>query len=400
MQLGNPLPVLIGIPLLACFCWLIARWLPILESAPTNSKTVSLDGLRGVLASSVLFHHAYVTYVYFQTGVWTEPASNFYAQLGSTAVIVFFFISGYLFWRKMLKDPASTDPLKLLPNRIRRIMPAYLAAVLAFFLFAAWLTHFHRLVSIPSLIIEVVSWILGGFPVPGGPFFNGVDPLIPSSGMFWTLQQEWIFYLILPLLIWFRPKSRILLLAVLFYAAGKLFFYVPAHTMLAVHLHGLLQRFPAMFLYGFMGGIIAAYDIPSIRINSILRSPWMTPVALLLVAADLFLVAPPLPTQESIPRSALLLPVFVMIVAGNDFCGLLSNRPLRCLGTVSYSFYIFHGMILHFLALMVDRYQPIRLMTPLHYWLWILPISLAIVLWSTLSYQFIERSFFARKPVP
>jgi peptidoglycan/LPS O-acetylase OafA/YrhL len=402
MQLGNPLPVFLGIPLMACFCWLIARWVPVLESTPAhNSKTLPLDGLRGILASAVLFHHAYITYGLFHSGHWATPASNLYAQLGPTAVTLFFFISGYLFWRKMLKDPSSLRPSRLLPNRIRRIMPAYLAAVMVFFLLAAWLTHFHRLVSYGSLAFESTSWILGGFPVPGGPVFNTVDPLIVSGGIFWTLQQEWIFYLILPLLVWFRPVLKLLLLAALFFLAQSLFVHVPATSVLAVDIHRLLERFFRMFVAGFTVGMLAAYDISSVRITGILRSPWMTPVAAALVGCHLFLITPGLPMHEPMYESLLLIPVFFMIVNGNDFCGLLSSAPLRCLGAVSYSLYVFHGMILRFLTLTIDRYDPIRLMTPLHYWLWVLPISFVVVLWSTLSYQFIERPFFARrKAVP
>ena len=407
MQLGNPLPVFLGIPLMACFCWLIARWVPVLDSNPAHGKTIALDGLRGILASAVLFHHAFITYVYFRTGVWATPASNFYAQLGPTAVLMFFFISGYLFWRKMLKDPVSITPSRLLPNRARRILPAYIVAIAIFFLIAAWHTHFQRLVPASVLGLQIVSTLLGGFPLSSeamrgvGDSFNTLQPILMTGGIFWTLQEEWLFYFLLPFLKWFRPVLKLLLLPILFLIAQQLLEKVHVSTPAELFVRMFVERFSRMFVCGFAIGMLAAYDIPSRRIHAVLRSPWMTPIAAILLAFHLFLISQGARAFDPPQEAALLIPIFFMIIAGNDFCGLLSSSPMRCLGTVSYSLYIFHGMILHLCTLMIDRYDPIRLMTPLHYWLWVLPISLVVVLWSTLSYQFIERPFFARrKAVP
>ncbi|HEY4050537.1 MAG TPA: hypothetical protein VGM27_27040, partial [Acidobacteriaceae bacterium] len=36
----------------------------------TRKLNVPLESLRGLLATSVLFHHALVSYFYFQTGKW------------------------------------------------------------------------------------------------------------------------------------------------------------------------------------------------------------------------------------------------------------------------------------------------------------------------------------------
>jgi peptidoglycan/LPS O-acetylase OafA/YrhL len=392
MQFANPLPVFIGIPVMACFCWLLARRLPVLdEASPAHRKTLPLDGLRGILASTVFFHHAAITYVFLHTGQWGAPASLFYSHLGPAAVTLFFFISGYLFWRKMLKDPAGLRLAILIPNRIRRIMPAYLAAVLSFFLLAGWLTHWRLLVPLPVLCTEIARWICSGFPDPGGPSFNTIDSITTSGGIFWTLQQEWLFYLLLPCLAWFRPRLRLMSLATLLYFAGRLLFRIDASNQ---HIAGLLyifEKFAHMFAFGFLIGMLAAYPIHNSRIVAALQSRWMILPGALLVVLDLFLV----PVRFTLSEPLLLSPIFFMIVAGNDFGGLLSSAPLRALGTVSYSMYVFHGLILRLFTLLIDRHSPVRTMSPLTYWIWILPISLVVVLWSTLSYRFIERPFFA-----
>src|SRR5882724_11599099 len=56
-----------------------------------------IDGLRGILAMNIFFHHSLVNYYYLQTGAWLLPPSNFYAQLGPMSVTMFFFVTGFLF---------------------------------------------------------------------------------------------------------------------------------------------------------------------------------------------------------------------------------------------------------------------------------------------------------------
>jgi peptidoglycan/LPS O-acetylase OafA/YrhL len=392
MQLANPLPVLVGIPFMAIICGLMAKRLAVVEETPLGIvKNLPLDGLRGILASSVFFHHAYITFTFFHTGVWAPLSSNFYAQLGPTAVTLFFFISGYLFWGKMLKDPANIRWNKLIPNRLRRIMPAYLAAVLLLFIIVAFTGRFVLQVSVSILLFHMTSWILGGFPYPGGPTLNGVEPVIVAGGVFWTLQQEWLFYFLLPLLAGFRSWRRLLICCVIVFFAGAMLPLVPLlqHTNALVSgFATILEAFAPMFVTGFAVGMFAAYQRPQ-RVDRILRSPWMTVPAILLVAGQLLFV----PARYSWWEPLLLTPVFFMIVSGNSFCGVLTNRPMRCLGAISYSLYLFHGMLLHTLVTLINRVYPISQVTPGRYWLMMIPVACIVVVWSTLTYRFIEKPF-------
>ena len=79
---------------------------PLLRAAaqpPTLTRVRSspIDGLRGVLALSVVFYHGYLTERLISGGVWRIPTSRFFAHLGPSAVAVFFMITGYLFWATM-----------------------------------------------------------------------------------------------------------------------------------------------------------------------------------------------------------------------------------------------------------------------------------------------------------
>ena len=395
MQIGNPLPVFLGITLMACFCGYLSRHLAVLdEVSPAHAKTLSLDGLRGILASSVFFHHATISYFFFRTGRWDRPASNFYGQLGPSAVTMFFFISGFLFWQKMLRDPASVSVRRLLPNRARRILPAYLLAILILYIVVAFLSDFHLRESAGEVLKELVSWLLAGFPYLGGPFTNLFNPVYMTGGIFWTLQMEWLFYFLLPLLTWFRPIRKFFLPVLIAMGASFVIPRLPVTGFYRTSLADTMHTFTHLFWAGFAFGMFAAYGKRGERVDRILTSPWMTPVAILLLVVQFGYV----PAGYNDLEPWLLAPIFFMIIAGNSFHGLLSSRAFRALGTVSFSMYVLHGLLLHLLLMLLEHFRPIDTIDPLPYWLCILVFGLVITLCATISFRFVEKPFFARRP--
>jgi len=399
MQLGNPLPVLIGITMLSVFCALLERPLTLLDEASTEharAHTLPLDGLRGLLAAAVFFHHASIHYGYLRTGVWTNPASNLYLQLGPTAVTLFFCISGYLFWRKMLEDPAKVQTSRLMPNRARRILPAYWAAICLLLLVAAGDSGFQLHQPALQVAGETASWFLLGFPFLGGPFVNGLSPNPLAGGIFWTLQLEWIFYLLLPALRWFRPFAHLVLLIALVDMSNVLLPHLHIHGRFTHDSFFFVLEFFRMFWAGFALGMLAAYGIHQAGVVRVLRSPWFALPAGSLLLLQLLKVSVEHPWYEPL----LMAPFFFSVVAGNTYFGLLTSRPLRCMGAISYSFYVFHGLLMHGLLSLLDHVRPVASMTVVAYWLWIVPVGLIATLWSALSFRFIEKPFFAKRSGP
>ena len=66
-----------------------------------------LESMRGILALAVVVHHALVYYflLYNHTSIISGPNAGFYSQLGTAPVSFFFFITGFLFWSKLISDP-------------------------------------------------------------------------------------------------------------------------------------------------------------------------------------------------------------------------------------------------------------------------------------------------------
>lgn len=395
MNLGNPLPVLVGIACMSMTCWWVSRWFPFLEvESRAHADSLPVDGLRGILASSVLFHHAYITYVFFATGQWVLPRSRFYAQLGPTAVTLFFAISGYLFWKKMLNRPESLHPKKLWLNRFHRIFPAYFAAITIAFLLTAVVSRFNLLEAPSTLIFNGLRWVALGFPCM--PDLNRVPQERLTGGVYWTLRMEVLFYLCLPAFIWFRKGWRVLLLLGTVLAVDRVLRLIPAHDEMLSCAIANLDRFCVSLFSGFSIGMIAAYEPWSRRIRDCLRSHWGSVVGLSLLLVHFALI----PAVHSWREPLLLAPVFFMVVTGNSFFGILSSRPLRCLGQVSYSIYIFHGLILFAITTLWNSRVDIRGEAPLTYWALIICIAVAVSLFCSLTYWYIERPFLSRRDSP
>ncbi len=88
--------------------------------------------------------------------------------------------------------------------------------------------------------------------------------------------------------------------------------------------------------------------------------------------------------------------VFVFVVAGNDFFGLLSSNAVFLLGTISYSFYITHGIVLYVLSHLFNRWVPIRSLSVLQYWLFIGLVGTTAVCFAALLYWTVEGRFMRR----
>jgi peptidoglycan/LPS O-acetylase OafA/YrhL len=398
--IDSPILPILGIPVMALTCWALSRWLPLLATeSRTHAASLPLDGLRGVLASSVFFHHSYVTWVFMHTGEWVDPASKFYAQLGPSAVMMFFFISSYLFWGKMLKDPRSLRPARLWPNRLRRIMPAYWTCVALSLIVIAIATSFELREPMYGLISGAAQWIFVGFP--SLPDLNGVAQQRATGGVFWTLRSELLFYLLLPALAWFRKGWRLIVFVALAIAANRILHYSQPAGGIAASIVDDLRRFTNSLATGFSVGMLAAYGATSSapwnkRLQEWLNTRWAAAMGLALLCVQLFLI----PANYSWYEPVLLTPAFFMIAAGNSFFGILSSTPMRCLGQTSYSVYIFHGLLLFTLTSLWNRLQPIHNMTVPAYWSLILAIGIVVAAVSTLTYWYIERPFMRSHRLP
>lgn len=386
MQISNPIFFFL---LWGWFC-LLATGLALLTGRKRPAQTsgefyAGIEGLRGILALNVFFHHALITCFFLRTGNWDVPESNFYAQLGPLSVSMFFFITGFLFWSKRLASPRL--PAKpFLIKRWRRLMPAYLGSLALMLVITAYQTHFKLQVPLHSLMGQIAAWAVSG--LFGYPNINGFASAQINASVFWTLRLEWEFYLLLPLLgLFARRKSALEILLVCLVvniALGSFDAGGSKESLLA-----RAQLFAFSMAGCFSVGILAAHLKVERKQWPLLRHPLCTPVAILLLMGVL-LYMPPI---ESFGESLLLAPVFLMVVYGNDFHGLLTSRPMMYLGKISYSVYLLHGIVLYVLVQGVAWRLHLVSFRPVAYWSLMAVVGGAVILAASVSYRFLEQPF-------
>jgi peptidoglycan/LPS O-acetylase OafA/YrhL len=347
-----------------------------------RQRIIALDGARGILALSVFFLHAVTFYQYEKYGQWLPPASNFYSQLAVFPVSMFFFITGYVFWLKLIAQPRIPF-WQFLYGRLGRLGIVYGFVCILCFALAAVVSGFHRTVSIPMLAAQCAGW-LSFFG--SGHDINRIYFSRLWLGPGWTLKFEWMFYCSLPLLGWFaRSWQRLPLILGL--AAVVSFTGDHLHVKGPVHLLWEMAGSYAKFLaYTFSVGMIVATIRASSKMHAWARSGLAAGLSLALIAATVTWAVPEFGWRESL----LLAVPFACVCMGNTWFGLLTSEPVRFLGRVSYSFYLLHVVLLASEILVLRKYVDFGSIDPARYWLFAATSGAITICLSAFSYQYLE----------
>ena len=331
----------------------------------------SVDGLRGLLAFGVFGHHAVVTHEYLRTGTWDYPPSVFYRLLGEVSVALFFAITGFLFWRKLLRAHGEFNWVQLYIGRFFRIAPVYLVAVLGVMLVVLTRTNF-ELREPPHLLFgDVARWLSVG--ILGQPDVNGYEKTgLLMAGVTWTLRYEWLYYFSLPLLALFAGRLWHLVLVLTGLAASfAVYAYEPnAHVLYA-----------SLFLCGMTASSL---------MHAGFRMPLSGKLGLAVGALCLGLLFTAFYTAKGIVQVLLIGTVFCVLSSGNTVLGILRMRSVRRLGEISYSVYLLHGLVLSG-VFAIDPVRDFGMQSNGRYWLVVALCALLVILAASASYLVVER---------
>ena len=358
--------------ILVGFSLLFLRFLPFYRkiiATEEHGRFETLDGLRGFLALGVFFQHAVTNYFYFQTGVWQIVPVRFYRHLGGEAVILFFMITSFLYWSKAIAQKGDLDAGSLYRSRFLRLAPMYLFS--AGIVVVSVLIQSGFSIDLLQTAKDILSWLSLGLITTTS--VNHISILPINAGIHWTLSFEWGFYLILPILAVALKSKKTLLMAL------PLAFF----ALSSPH-----RGYWAIFFFG----IIAAHIYKKYPKIAFFSRPISSLVPILGIITVYFISYKP----YSITQYFVSLIVFLSFVYGADLFGLLKTEVAKFLGTISYSIYLLHGIVLFVVLNSVDYFYPINALSPITFWSLILLSGLVIISISSVTYRYIEYPFIKR----
>ncbi|MCY1761142.1 acyltransferase [Klebsiella pneumoniae] len=325
----------------------ILRGLNYQKGIYNSSGVESISGLRAFLALAVLLSHS-THYLYSLEKKWIYDANykeffgigNIYLNLGKVGVLMFFMISGFLFYRLVYKESMNTR--MFLKKRILRIVPAYWFSMIVIITIGCF--YYKVDYNIPSLI-QLLRWafFIGDYSI------GGINTAHINAGVDWTLKIEWILYLSLPaLFVLTRKKSKkykdisiLISILIIMILAFIIRFYAGIYT----------DPRPVL---GFASGLLA-FRL-SEKTKALKDSKPLGYIAAFFVVLSL-----PLGTYAVFYLSAVLLCTFSFLIvsSGNTIGDILSNKTIVSLGEASYSIYLIYGIVL-FLMEKVDIVKQIN----------------------------------------
>ena len=332
-------------------------------------RFASIDGLRGFLAFFVFLHHSCIWYFYLRTGKWEVPPSNLYTHFGQSSVALFFMITGFLFFSKLIDGRTKkVDWGRLFVSRFLRLVPLYFFAIFLLFLLVLILSHGALNETIPKLAMGMLRWL--GFTILGSPNLNGVESTwIIVAGVTWSLPYEWMFYFSLPLL-----------------ALTVRVFPPLTYVGLGVVSVAFVASHPSIHYLSFIGGIAAAFLV---RLDYVRRFA-VGNISSFVALACLVVTVVAFPSGYGFVPLFILTVFFVVIASGNSLFGLLTSPASRTLGEFAYGIYLMHGIILFITFNFVLGLPQSRALSVLQHWVIVLAVTPVLTSVCFLTYRFIE----------
>lgn len=346
------------------------------KATPTSADVLhpyipTLDGWRAFAILFVIADHALVPYT------WRSPDLNHF-RFGQHGVNLFFALSGFLIATRLLQEKAQTGTVALMKfyrRRVFRILPAALMVVAITGTLACLGVLRLRGVDIASAAFYFRNFVLRS---PTG-----------GTGHFWSLAIEEQFYLIVPVLILVARRRWMIVGCVAAACASAAWraFYFAHHSYFVPDFTICLRT--DFRLDGLLFGCVLAFALQNAKWERYLRQflSWPVTAALGLLMIALIWRYPYVTTL----RETILWPLLLagtVLRPDSIFARLLESRPLRTVGVLSYSLYLWQHLFL--------MSAPV----PELAWMTRMPLNFVLIAaCATASYYLVERPAlrFARK---
>lgn len=273
---------------------------------------------------------------------------------GFIGVDIFFVISGYLIigfiWRDLNNGTFSL--LNFYSRRVKRLFPAYFVAILATSVAAYYLLLPEETVTYAHSLVSSLFYLSNFYFYLKSSYFDSELQLSPLLHT-WSLSVEEQFYIVFPLF----------LIAVYRISAKRIVIALSVLAFLSFILSEIMVRndesfaffaSPSRFWQFITGGLVSIYA-KKIKIHTILRDS-LGLAGMLMIFYCLFAYHDNIP----FPGVNAVLPTFataLVIISGSSkgiIYRILSIKPCRFIGDISYSLYLWHWPVIIFYKLGVN----------------------------------------------
>lgn len=298
-------------------------------------QLVSVQYLRGVAALLVVLAHA-AAHPLAEVPLVLE-------RFGQAGVVLFFVISGFIM--VTVTGDGRFSPRDFLARRIVRVVPLYwlMTSVTALLAVGAPALFHTTITTWPHYLLSLLF-----FPHEA-PVRGGTSPLL-SLG--WTLNYEMFFYLVFALCGFVGLRTRVALVA-------AIFFGLVTFGQLAPSTDTLVGFYTNMIMLPFAAGTLLAY---AHRRGWLDR--WSTRKAVLVALAALAAGIWTFAMVPDRPNTFVVVSGLTLAAIGLIACGLATETrlpriaPLEALGNASYSLYLTHMFAIGGLVALAARLLP------------------------------------------
>jgi peptidoglycan/LPS O-acetylase OafA/YrhL len=327
-----------------------------------KNVNLSIQGLRGFLASFVVLYHVYAG---MADGGYFDGIDHMYHE-GKMAVNLFFIISGYLIIQSLIK---SGSIKRFFKNRILRIYPVFLVIHILIFSAGPIINYdFLADVSISEYLFHFLTNLL---------LLPGIFSLPAAQIVAWSLSYEMLFYVIAALLLLAKRSVGI-------FKNIKPFFFLTFLVCLV-----LFTKFPTMAFF-LIGVLIFKFEDYSHRIVRKVPNYALNLISIISLVGAFVIY------EYSLLATLLISYIFFFITVHQVgvVSSFLSTKVMVYLGNISYSLYLWHTFVMfpikrvlfpHFENVLKDQLILITLFG-------ISAVILSIIV-SHFSYIFIEGKF-------
>jgi peptidoglycan/LPS O-acetylase OafA/YrhL len=360
----------------AVYGGLLEKRFPTATPAKGN-QIEALEILRGLAAFVVFLAH--VT-MYFGG---LAPGSRASSYLGDLGVIIFFMLTGFLFWGQILNGRLALD--SFFQKRVKRLVPLCLFVVAT---------------------ATTLDWVQAGFPLPnlgqvqaaarnfGFGFVPVHDVFSPDMYLrintIWSLRWEWLFYLLLPLFAvkrsWAAMTLGTLAISVLFFNVRDLWTGVESESCFVI-----------AFYLGALGNLLAPGGALSKRLPRSARLGLATALGVAFLSLSLATYFTEGAAEARVRHlgfvliASLLFFVFPLLSDVKQLTSGFLGKASMHLGRISYSLYLWQLLVIYYVIR--GGLKSVDLQSAGGYAGVVVLLTFLIVTVSHFSYRYVELPF-------